>query len=143
MLANSAQTIFCKEFDLQKHNEQLVEETRKYILREHNLLQKLDHPNVVECLGFEDDREKAVARLYLEYANGRSLTPYTTDRPSSIRGIPVKTLPQLDAWYLLFQLAAALAYLHHGLTIGVGNRFTLQKNWKRILHRDIKPQNGQ
>ena len=115
-----------------------MKDVRILLLREHNILQKLRHPNIVEFLGFEQHEE--MAELYLEYCNGGSLHPHvkgesTPDDP------PTKPLDKAEVWELVFQLAAALAYLHHVLTIA-SDKFTFEAHWTRILHRDIKPENG-
>lgn len=47
---------------------------------------------------------------------------------------------------IFFQLAAALAYCHWGLGVGTVDgcdQFYVEKSWRAILHRDIKPGNGE
>ncbi|KAI0449508.1 hypothetical protein F5B21DRAFT_509071 [Xylaria acuta] len=137
--------IFCKRFKFKDSNEgekEAADKARRYLLREHNILQKLKHPNIVEYLGFEEDLDhdnKKRASLFLEYCSGGSLQSFVKKRVS--RKPPKEKLSETEAWELVFHVAAALAYLHHGLSISSNGVFTFEKHWKRILHRDLKPPN--
>ena len=94
-----------------------------------------------------------MAQLYLEYCNGGDLDIYnaravsTIDEENSSDENDQSTqsgpcLTPKELWRYMFQVAAALAYLHHGLSLRQDGVFTFEKQWDQILHRDIKPSNS-
>jgi serine/threonine protein kinase len=139
------------------------------LLREHNLLQKINHPNIVSYLGYNEDTERKTYTLYLEFCNASDLSEYEklgnghmddfypqgsiadeqggTSEEESASGVEDAVLQEGEVWSFIFLLAAAIAYCHHGLSMNpVGHldevRFSFEPDWPGILHRDIKPQNS-
>ena len=141
--------------------EKISEGVRKNIFREHRLLQRLDHPNMVSYLGYEERKTENPkfrrAFLYLEYCECGDLhTAHCTPIPrladsesgSENEGPPSqhtggKAVPLGDegVWTIVYYLAAALAYLHYGLTVKSDQRI-FEHNWEPSIHRDVKPANG-
>lgn len=54
-----------------------------------------------------------------------------------------KSLSESDIWTLMYQLFAALAYLHYGISISRRGECGIELHWDPHVHRDIKPQNGE
>lgn len=90
-------------------------QARARFRREVQLLERLDHPGIVQILG---TGQLADGGLYLamEYVEGPDL------QAAVDKGGP---LPVVDALKLLIQLAEALAFAHH----------------QKVTHRDLKPAN--
>lgn len=84
------------------------------LLKEIQILKKLDHPNILKCFEiFEDNTKYYVAT---EYCSGGDLFEQITSMKSFNEGKVAK---------ILFQLLSAVSYCHE----------------KNIIHRDIKPEN--
>ncbi|KAL7272409.1 hypothetical protein RUND412_004785 [Rhizina undulata] len=121
----------------------LGEDRKKYLtsfMQECSLLKIADHPNIVRFISFQPpDAIDGTGRVYMEYCEGGDLKNLLK---SSRKG---RSFTEETAWKIIFQLAAGLAYLHHGLAIHTTpckrNRFYIKNRWKTILHRDIKPSN--
>lgn len=127
---------------------------RKAIIREHTILQRINHPYIVSYLWYEEDNEQETAQLYLEYCDGGDLDQYSAraiktgeedsssdDNDPSAPSGPFLTPKEL--WLYMFHVAAALAYLHHGLLLRQDGMFSFERQWDQILHRDIKPSNSE
>ena len=104
-------------------------------------------------LWYEENHDQGTAQLYLEYCNGGDLDPYSArarsigeeDSSSDENDKQATSGPVLepkDLWRYMFQIACALAYLHHGLLLRQEQVFSFEKQWNQILHRDIKPSNS-
>lgn len=126
---------------------------KKAIIREHTILQRINHPFIVSYLWYNENVEQETAQLYLEFCNGGDLDKYSaratanSDEESSSDENDQLTLtgPYLmpkELWRYMFQVAAALAYLHHGLSLRLDHVFTFERKWDQILHRDVKPSNS-
>jgi len=133
---------------------------RKYLLRENKILQKLSHPFIVCYLGYEEDTTQKTASLYMEFCEGGDLQRQHIRRKlyfdddsddsdlehaepfNSTGACDPLPLPEEEVWSIAFQLAAAMAYLHHGLSIKRNDTFSFEKHWESVIHRDIKPANG-
>lgn len=104
-------------------------------------------------LWYEENYEQDTAQLYLEYCNGGDLDQYSAralltceedDSPDEDhkQATPGPVLKPKELWRYMFQIASALAYLHHGLLLRQDQVFYFEKQWDQILHRDIKPSNS-
>ncbi|KFY77223.1 hypothetical protein V499_03317 [Pseudogymnoascus sp. VKM F-103] len=101
---------------------------------------RLNHPNVVQFYGTEWTSKDDGVKIYTEFMPNQNLQSYiktnlqdTNRRPSD-----------REAWSLICQLSAALAYCHHGLIRRQetqDGRMLRAEDWTPILHRDIKPDN--
>ncbi|KAH0565067.1 hypothetical protein GP486_001549 [Trichoglossum hirsutum] len=156
----SPKMIFRKKFDFS--NSEVPKKVRKHLkrcfLRESAVLQILNHPFIVSYLWYEDNLDQPA--LYMEFCEGRDLKSQhvqetsssddsddpdhgdteTFSNTSSCHPIP---LQEHQVWLIVFQLAAAMAYLHHGLSISGDDTFSFERHWKSVIHRDIKPANGE
>ena len=150
-----SKVIFRKKFDMGRRKGKYV---RKCLLREYRTLQKLNHPFIVSYLGYEEDSSQSSAALYMEFCEGGDLhtrhvqetldndddsddhgDTETFSSTSACHPIP---LQEKEVWSIVFQLAAAMAYLHHGLSIKKNSAFSFERHWKSVIHRDLKPENG-
>ncbi|KFG77469.1 Pfs, NACHT and Ankyrin domain protein [Metarhizium anisopliae] len=123
---------------------------RRYFLREHRIFQKLNHPFIVSYLGYEENIRLQKASLYMEFCEGGDLETKHVYRPDSdddsdstsqldlSHPVPLR---EEEVWVIAFHLAAAMAYLHHGLTISEPGTFSFARHWEPVIHRDIKPAN--
>lgn len=134
------------------------------LLRENRTLQRFQHPYIVAYLGYEElvTEQATEARLYLEYCEGGDLQKsyVKLTLPSSdaldeeeeeedyelaqrfLELNKVENLKEAEMWDLIYQLFAALAYLHYGLSISEEGACRFEHNWDPVVHRDIKPHNG-
>lgn len=154
---NTSKVIFRKVFNV---SESAGRKVRRYLLREHKILQKLNHPFIVSYLGYEEDVVQKTAALYMEFCEGGDLQSQHIQEKTNVDddsddsccgdkdscGIPVLHPPvplqEGEVWAIIFQLAAAMAYLHHGLSIKNSRTFCFEKYWESVIHRDIKPANS-
>ncbi|KAK8926864.1 Ankyrin repeat, PH and SEC7 domain containing protein secG [Metarhizium anisopliae] len=123
---------------------------RRYLLREHRIFQRLNHPFIVSYLGYQENIRLQEASLYMEFCEGGDLESQHVYKPDShddsdstsqldlIHPVPLR---EEEVWVITFQLAAAMAYLHHGLTIRGPGTFSFARHWEPVIHRDIKPAN--
>lgn len=86
---------------------------RKQIETEIQLLQKLDHPNIVQCFGVYEDHSKIF--IVMEYCSKGDLSDL----------LKVSFLTEDDVKDLFQGLVSALQYLHK----------------QNVMHRDLKPKN--
>lgn len=91
---------------------------------------------------------KSKATLYLEFCDGGDLGQHlaksngSDDSSASNEPPTAKPLEEEETWSIIFQLSAALAYCHHGLSMKNDGSFYFEKYWDPIIHRDVKPSNG-
>ena len=107
---------------------------QRNLIRERQALQNLNHPNVIKYLKYEEDEDHDQAFLYTEYCEGGSLSRYCRKKS--------EPLDPYTTWSIVYDLAAALAYCHHGLHLDEVGSFSLKHKWQTLLHRDIKPANS-
>jgi serine/threonine protein kinase len=122
------------------------------VKRELEMLQRCEHRNI---LCYEDFSYKGkpwddpTAKLFTEYCEQGDLEQFMVTKDGPNR----KLSPELGV-QVFSQLAQALLYIHHGISLTPGGfpcmaEFradgTSSRNgdWETILHRDIKPSNGQ
>lgn len=153
--------IFEKIFDLGNT------QTQKYLLTEHKLLKRLSHAHIVSYLDYEEHHDQNSFSLYMEYFEGGDLyrnhrwpselkdtTSWVVDdfgfqirpesRQSQESSKSTTPLEETIVWALVYQLALAMAYLHHGLNFSSdGGEAYFEKEWEYVIHRDIKPANGE
>lgn len=80
------------------------------------MLRDLDHENIVQYLGYDEDEDEGVINIFLEYVSGGSIASRL-----AIHG----AFPERIVRFFTRQICMGLAYLHS----------------KGILHRDIKAAN--
>ena len=91
----------------------------KYNKREIELLNQLDHPNIIKYYSnFEDDKNIYLILECMEHGSLRNFM-------SSLRSKYDSKIPNEIIWSLFLQCMSALEYIHS----------------KNIIHRDIKPEN--
>ena len=92
----------------------------KYNDREIEMFQKLKHPNIIKYYGcFEDDNN---IYLLIEYMENGSLTKFIGGKSRNKYNAKI---PNEMVWNLFLQSISGLVYIHS----------------KKIIHRDIKPDN--
>jgi serine/threonine protein kinase len=119
------------------------------------MLQKCEHRNILRYEDFAYSGrpwEDPNAKLYTEYCQQGDLLQFT----ATVDG-PNLRLNIEQGIQVFSQIAQALLYIHHGISLtlegmpymaeihvpGVNGTRTQYSDWERILHRDIKPHNGQ
>jgi len=121
----------------------------KYVQSEYEILQGLDHPNIVRFVDFEYRPSIFNAFLYLEYCRKGDLGAYLSPGRAPLS---VKQLLQI-----IQQISSALVYIHYGVKITVNadgstsdpdaveSKYDLDGSGKQkfVIHRDIKPQNSE
>lgn len=123
-----------------------------YVKRELDMLRRCEHQNI---LCYEDFSYRGkpwddpTAKLFTEYCEQGDLDQFmVTDNG------PNRKLSLEQGVQVFSQLAQALLYIHHGISLTPGGFPCMAKfraegtssrngDWKTILHRDIKPSNGQ
>ena len=95
------------------------EKQRKTVEKEIKLLENLHHPNVITY--FNSFKQNGNFYIIIEYINGGSLEDLLIENIKKKRKIDEKRL-----WDLLIQSLSGLLYLHEK---------------KKIIHRDVKPDN--
>ncbi|QDS77972.1 hypothetical protein FKW77_001875 [Venturia effusa] len=96
-------------------------------------LQPYKHPRIVEFIGFvEWDLRSESVRMMLEYCSGGDLHRCVAryDRQE-------KHFKEFELWDITLSILSALTFLHDGRMIN-GRRV---RDWKPIIHCDIKPGN--
>ncbi len=144
----------------------------KYFSSERGILHRLHHPNIVKYLDFEEHPDENSILIYMEYcglgdldhSHKRPPTSVKTDLAdslsfeedendeengfySNVTDSQSKSTPLdgLAVWAMIYQISAALAYLHYGLAVKSERaryRAYFERSWESIIHRDIKPGNG-
>ena len=105
-----------KEIQASKYSSQ---EELNQVEKEIKLLENLRHPHVITY--FNSFKEKGNIYIIIEYINGGSLEELLIQNIKQKKRIPEKTL-----WDLIIQSLSGLLYLHEK---------------RKIIHRDIKPDN--
>ena len=108
--------------------------TEQYIFQDvltpHPSILDFDHANYIHG---DHGRDPSLV-LYFEHCKGGDLSQFQPKNGD-------KGASESFLWHVFLQLADAIAFLHYGY-----NRFsrtpeTPPRNWRRIVHCDIKPQN--
>jgi len=124
------------------------------VKRELDMLRGCIHPNI---LSYEDfsyhgkSLDGMKARLYTEHCAYGDLDQFLTTGNEGQQRLTFQ-----EGARVFYQLAKALLYIHHGISIAdglphvatvqsqsFGGPRTLDRDWHTILHRDIKPSNRQ
>ncbi|CAK4069406.1 unnamed protein product [Aphanomyces euteiches] len=90
-------------------------------VEEAQLLQSLNHPNIIRFIRIVHEPNARLSWLIMEYADGGDLSAFTAQSQPKCE----QPLHDCEIMRIFIQVCLALAYLHS----------------KNILHRDIKPQN--
>lgn len=88
--------------------------------QEAEILQRLDHPNIVKCYEVRTDTDPPL--LVMEYLSGWK----------TLRDDIINRLSRRDEWYTPFQVASILRQMLDGLDVA---------HQEGVLHRDVKPEN--
>jgi serine/threonine protein kinase len=107
---------------------------KKLLGRERYILWKLRHSNIVEFRGYEQSEDGSKGYLYMEFCQDGDFTRYVDPGDSA--------LSPFDIWEILADISSALAYCHYGVLDEEAD-ISLVLNWRPVIHRDIKPGNGQ
>ncbi|CDZ98223.1 pkinase-domain-containing protein [Phaffia rhodozyma] len=127
---------------------------KQQLVAEVNILNKLQHPNIVGYVERILDSERGIIYLIMEYCGGGDLSNLIRECERSGRTIGEETI-----WNYFYQIALALKHCHspgssdHADNDGSGTsgptggsssamgRRTSSKDRERVLHRDLKPDN--
>lgn len=141
----------CKEYSLAGVNSAKASGSR-YVFGEYYVLGErlkgLEHPNIIHYVDFTYNPNSQVAKLYTEYCKFGDLEQALQTRKDKSK------LDTREAILVMYQIACGLLYLHHGVYHADGSlkvaplpdvvrRDNAHNAWIPILHRDIKPPNGQ
>lgn len=127
----------------------------RFVKRELDMLRRCVHPNILRYEDFSyggRSLDGMNARLYTEYCAYGDLDQFRFDVKSGSKRLSVQEGAQVFR-----QLAQALLYIHHGISLverTLALAVTVQTeafdsskvqdgDWHTILHRDIKPSNSQ
>lgn len=125
------------------------------VKRELDMLRECVHPNILSYKDFSYNGKSLdgkIARLYTEYCAGGDLDQFRFTENEGHQRLSFQEGAQVFR-----QLAQALLYIHHGISITEGRSVlaataqtesssrsrTQYKDWQTILHRDIKPGNDE
>ncbi|OKL64318.1 hypothetical protein UA08_00742 [Talaromyces atroroseus] len=154
---------FCEIYSLLRlpHDERYC--VHKALLRENQVLQRLEHPFIVSYIGYEE-LDSGEARLYLEYCECGDLqtmhvkaslpTPqHMSDDEDDLLMLSskllhitsdsesIEALKEPEIWTMLYPLSAALVYPHYSVCISRQGACRFEHHWDPVFHRDIKPHN--
>jgi NIMA (never in mitosis gene a)-related kinase len=93
---------------------------KRDILNEVDLLERLDHPNVIKCYGHFWDHSTGALYMVLEYADSGDLYTHVLQRRTTKEYFPEATI-----WSMFYQLCQGLNHMHSN----------------GVIHRDIKSLN--
>ncbi|KAF8851436.1 ankyrin [Acephala macrosclerotiorum] len=151
------QHIFRKVYNLDREKNEDLKFVVTSLACENRLFQRLDHPHIVSYLGCEAFGTNE-PKLYLEYCNGGDpgyyVEPLTPTEISHNHKLPTSQEDEeheelgnlkwgkMEVWRLIYQLFAALAHLHYGVSIsGREKDCRYELGWDPAFHCDIKPNN--
>jgi NIMA (never in mitosis gene a)-related kinase len=117
----------------------------KQLASEFEILQKLDHPNIVHVYGFDKLQNEKLLHIYMEYCDGGDVSQLIKKYCENKQYIPETLI-----WQIFTQTLLALYRCHYGINIESAN--SLFKSTPEIkppeipgaqvvIHRDIKPEN--
>lgn len=117
----------------------------KQLSGEFEILQNLDHPNIVQVYGYEKLPNEKVLNIYMEYCDGGDISELIKQYRESKQYIPETLI-----WQIFTQTLLALYRCHYGIDIEpVNSMFKSTPEVKPpevsglqvVIHRDIKPEN--
>ncbi|ODQ48833.1 hypothetical protein PICMEDRAFT_14366 [Pichia membranifaciens NRRL Y-2026] len=117
----------------------------KQLSGEFEILQNLDHPNIVQVYGYEKLPNEKVLNIYMEYCDGGDISELIKKYRESKQYIPETLI-----WQIFTQTLLALYRCHYGIDIEpVSSMFKSTPEVKPpevpglqvVIHRDIKPEN--
>lgn len=117
----------------------------KQLSSEFEILQNLDHPNIVQVYGFEKRANEKILNIYMEYCDGGDVSELIKKYRQNKQYIPETLI-----WQIFTQTLLALYRCHYGTEIEpVSLMFKSTPEIKPphipelqvVIHRDIKPEN--
>lgn len=117
----------------------------KQLSGEFEILQNLDHPNIVQVYGYEKLPNEKVLNIYMEYCDGGDISELIKKYRESKQYVPETLI-----WQIFTQTLLALYRCHYGIDIEpVSSMFKSTPEVKPpevpglqvVIHRDIKPEN--
>lgn len=117
----------------------------KQLSSEFEILQNLNHPNIVQVYGYEKLTEEQMLYIYMEYCDGGDISEIIKRYRESKQYIPETLI-----WQIFTQTLLALYRCHYGTDIEpVTSLFKSTPdikppevpNLQQVIHRDIKPEN--
>lgn len=108
-----------------------------------NILKDLHHDHIVRYHDRHVDRDAGIMYILMEYCGGGDLSTVIKQAQRHARPLPEDTI-----WNYFMQICLALDYCHHPPAHGrksEGSSSDEAKEPRRvqILHRDLKPDNGE
>ncbi|CAN9351438.1 unnamed protein product [Alternaria alternata] len=88
-----------------------------------------------------DDEEDEALLAEAGIQDSSDTTSPDENPPTSMKAVERQALDEDAVWTLMYQLFAALAYLHYGISISKEGACRVEHHWDTMLHRDIKPHN--
>lgn len=112
-----------------------------------NILKDLHHDHIVRYHDRHVDRDAGILYIMMEYCGGGDLSTIIKQAAKHNRPIPEDTI-----WNYFMQILLALQHCHHpnghgrsGSGVGIAGGLDSDGKERRaqILHRDLKPDNGE
>ncbi|KAI9812880.1 MAG: hypothetical protein M1827_004398 [Pycnora praestabilis] len=107
---------------------------RGWAIDELDYLRELYHPHISEYLDAFETKNPPRASLYIDYCDLGTMDHLIENFKN--RG---RLIPEAFVWKTFIVLADVLRYLHFGIRGTKGISYV--RDWKKVLHRDIKPPN--
>lgn len=137
----SGRTFVRKEISYKSMNRK----EEKQLSSEFEILQNLDHPNIVQVYGYEKIPNDKILNIYMEYCDGGDISELI----KKYREIK-QYIPETLIWQIFTQTLLALYKCHYGIDIEpVTSMFKSTpeitppevSSLQVVIHRDIKPEN--
>lgn len=123
----------------------LSKKEEKQLSSEFQILENLDHPNIVHVYAFDKIPNEKLLHIYMEYCDGGDLSQIIKKYRENNEYIPETLI-----WQIFTQTLLALYRCHYGIDIQPVNLLfkstpelkpPTTSNSSVVIHRDIKPEN--